>query len=1512
VTHHAKATSAGSTEGSGSSRGLFRRAFATRGASGDAKGSGARSNGRLRATLAVLVLAIAAFALTAAPALAAPSATTPVISNVSYNSAHVTGKVSTANTLGNTCSFEYSTDGLSNWKSGLDCSFFGAATNKEVGGTISVPKGATEYYVRLHLSNFFEGEAFSPEPNPSFITLAVDPPTIPGTVEADPVFSTSATATAKVKRPANADPAFNVNCHFEYISDAQFLANEGNGDPGFTGAEPVPCTENPITKADLDAEPETKVTAPLTGLSPATAYHLRLVAENASPDVVTKDAATTFTTTAKVAAPTVIATDDATDVSYHTAKVSGEVQRPAGADPALDITSCRFEYVTDALFKENEEVNSQPGFTGAAVVSCDKEVIKADDPTPTEVNAELTGLKSGVKYHLRLAAENSGGTEIKEATNTFTTLPGGDPTFTLDPSPTAGYTTVELTGTVTRGLGEDKYIAAMFEIAEVGTEFPSGNGPFVETPYYAIIPHGSGSKNFSYKFTGLNPGTEYKFRMTVQISEESGGLAYPPTSPAPYPTATTRPLEAPTATLDPVTTFTGTTAHFSGTVDTHAPAGPLDALGKAAYKTDWQIECTPECPASGALSGTVSGEEGSKAISITTQLHANTFYEVQLTAHNELYTVETPIQTFQTPLIAPTVTATPGASDGQGGYFLEGLVNSNNTKVTSCKFEYGTTATYPNTYEAPCLPNPSGPNEVQLISVEASEGQFKLSFRGQTTGDLPFNATPAEVQTALRALSKIGSTGVNVSGTPQAYKVTFAGGGLAGANVEPMKGSNGTTPLGGGAGVGVSTETQGGTDHAVSVEAHLEALTVGSTYHFRIFVTGAGGAVSSVDRTFIPTLAEKETCSNAQLREENSSLALPECRAYEEVSPNGKEGFGAGFVTYAAGGDRVLYVTSAPNIAKSGASSSGFINSYVTNRTANGWETIPNLNGSSGSLRDAPSYVKNLLPIILKYSGDLRSSLWNFMRKGDPPGFEYFDLRTPDGLFASIGKSTFPEGFIPSIVGTSEDLSHLVIGGTNAYGGSTPLWGPGVFEYLGTGNEQPSRRVDVDNSGTPVSGSACGNSVSSDGRVIVFTATPCDGSNNAQAGQIWARVNGTTSIDVSASQCDRVAPACNAPAKATFVASALDGSRVFFTTNQQLVNGDTDQATDLYACDIPAGTPAPVGDANPCAALRQISAGADVESVGTTSANGATVLFTAKGVLADNEDALKEQAVAGDHNLYVWRQDSGQPEGQTSFVGRLGANDIGNAQSTPDGRYLVFTTASQLVETDTDNARDVYRYDADTGELIRVSTNVFGAGGNGDGLDAELSPVTTPYFERNSPTTISDDGQKILFATTEALSPADGNAELDLYLWTPARVSLITTGSVGGGLVRRALGLESLSSAIDSSGQNIYFQTAAALTPADSDDLPDVYVARVGGGFSFAHESVCTGEKCQPDPIPPSPNPPSPANTPNGEGNVKPLKPCPKGKIRKKNGKCVKMPSKKHHKKNGKGKKAGHNRGGSK
>ncbi len=1535
VTQRAMATSARMTQAGGSARGLFRRAFATRGASSDAKGSGARSHrpsGRLRTSLAVFALALLALVVTAAPALAAPLATTtPEISAVSYTSAHVKAKI-TSPGCGFFCatsySFQYSKDpGSEGWSTGPSGGFEEAADGKEISGDLEGLQAGTKYFVRLTAAVGAE-EATSPGPNPDFTTLLANPPTIPGVVAASQVFSLSATATGKVVRPASSD---DVKCRFEYIGDDQYKANELASAPLFEGAISVDCAQSPIKQADAGVEKD--VTAPLAGLEPATTYHLRLIAENAAASSPVIKVGSTFTTAPKVAEPKVLTINNATDVSYRSAKVSGSVERPAGADPALD-TSCRFEYITDAQFTANVG-NSEPGFTGAAAAKCDKDPVKSSDPTPTAVKANLTGLKSGATYHLRLAAENAGGTATKEAASTFTTIPGGEPSLTIDPNPIPGSTKVRLTGTAARGLGfsKDSDLVVVYEYAEAGTEsFCCGDG------YYEYLPPGPGPKSLSFDVPNLNPDTEYEFRARLVERDPSGEVEI--TSLKPNPTATTGPpLAAPTATIDPVTTFTATTAHFSGTVDTHAPAGPLNVVEKEGYKVDWHFECTPECKDVNGkpVGGTVEAEEGSKVISAdAVRLSPNAYYEVKLVAHNEAQSVETAVQTFQTPLILADVKSFPGAPDGQSGYTLEGLVNSNNSKLSSCRFEYGTTATYPNTYQSACLPSPSGSDEVQKVSVDATEGQFKLSFRGQTTADIAYNASPATVATALKALSSIGASGVSVSGAPGTYDVKFAGPQLAGSNIEPLKGSDGTIPLGGGGGLAISAVTEGGRSGAVTVEARLEGLTAGATYHFRIFATNAAGTASTPDRIFIPTLDPKGPgCANEQLRKENNSLALPECRAYEIVTPPvGKEGFDATFSSF-DGGESVAYGSGAGNIAKSGQNLLG--NVYVTTRTATGWKTIPNLNGSSGTFRDAPSNIDGTLGGWVAYSADFRSSIWRTHRIGDPLPLNYY-LRAPDGTFTMIGSLNSTVGFPTR---TSADLSHLVVepyvdGSSN---NQPTQWGPGVYEFIGTGVDVP-RRVDLDNLGNPVSecdiyrGSgapihAVGKAISKDGRIIVSAIGGGCGGANPSSNQLWARVNGTTSFNVSASLCNRTVGdpggICNGPVGdgvctntfseggepsfrgeagpgcrgAQFQGAAKDGSRVIFTTKQQLVNGDTDQTNDIYACDLPAGNPAPTADkANPCAAFNQVSGaqtGADVENVLATSNNGATVLFTAKGVLADNEDALGKTALGGDHNLYIWRTDGAHPAGQTTFVGRLdvilrpnGANEL-NAQSTPDGRYLVFTTANQLLDTDTDEARDVYRYDAGAGQLTRVSTNAFGVGGNGEGFDADGGSV-------------SDDGQKIVFGTSEALAAADGNGTGDVYLWTPGRVSLITTGAVGGG---------GGSAVISASGQDIYFQSGA-LIPVDGDGLGDVYDARIGGGFSYAEAEPCSGEACQPSSSPSPSTSPTVTNGPNGEGNVKP-KVCPKGKVVKGN-KCVKKPKKKHHKKKGKGhgKRASHNRGGSK
>ena len=242
-----------------------------------------------------------------------------------------------------------------------------------------------------------------------------------------------------------------------------------------------------------------------------------------------------------------------------------------------------------------------------------------------------------------------------------------------------------------------------------------------------------------------------------------------------------------------------------------------------------------------------------------------------------------------------------------------------------------------------------------------------------------------------------------------------------------------------------------GKSRPTSVEAHLSGLTPGVVYHYDLIATNGVGTADSGDREFVVTLSPAQSCPNEQIRSENNSLALPECRAYEMVTPLGKEGFGAQFFTYSdLGGSRVRYQSGATNIARSGQGSLSF-NDYVAVRSADGWKTIPDLNGVSGSLYDAPSNVTKLgeggNAQAFAYSSDLLSSFWNFPRDGSRTWHTY--LRGPDGTFTmdgSVSNVGFGGDSTTPVVQISDDLQHFVTGPYNAVSLSGPSeWGPAAM-----------------------------------------------------------------------------------------------------------------------------------------------------------------------------------------------------------------------------------------------------------------------------------------------------------------------------------------------------------------------------------------------------------------------------------------------------------------------------------
>lgn len=417
------------------------------------------------------------------------------------------------------------------------------------------------------------------------------------------------------------------------------------------------------------------------------------------------------------------------------------------------------------------------------------------------------------------------------------------------------------------------------------------------------------------------------------------------------------------------------------------------------------------------------------------------------------------------------------------------------------------------------------------------------------------------------------------------------------------------------------------------------------------------------------------------------------------------------------------------------------------------------------------------------------------------------------------------------------------------------------------------------------------NAVAAGGEEIFFAAS-VEGGNCTGDYQLFVRLGGRRTVEVSRPLSEAEAQACGEEvpcpaartrASADFRGASEDGSRVFFTTSARLSGEDGDAGSDLYMANVGC----PGGKGGECAvaerevvSLVQVShdpAGgvAEVQGVVRVASDGSRVYFVAHGVLGVGANAEGQIPVNGAENLYVYDARAGSvvfvadlcsgPVSSGSVVdGRCPttldtgvSNDTrlwsggGEVQSTPDGRFLVFSSFARLSRGDTDTAKDVYRYDAQTGVLDRVSLGVAGSEANGNNslFDATIPidgiPGGSVFQEYELGTrAISGDGSRIVFRTAGPLSPGAVNGLVNVYEWHKE-------AGVGEGVVSLVSSGSSLTSdfyaTISPSGRDVFFGTTAGLVQQDTEEDPDIYDARLGGGFAPVPVSrqPCSGDACQ-------------------------------------------------------------------
>jgi len=668
--------------------------------------------------------------------------------------------------------------------------------------------------------------------------------------------------------------------------------------------------------------------------------------------------------------------------------------------------------------------------------------------------------------------------------------------------------------------------------------------------------------------------------------------------------------------------------------------------------------------------------------------------------------------------------------------------------------------------------------------------------------------------------------------------------------------------------------------------------------------------------------AHAEGCPNERLRgQDGYALRLPDCRAYEQVSPVDKNFTdaleGTDVVQSSPSGDGVTFFSAAPFPGVLSATGTSL---YLSARAGGEWSTQALV----------PPTVSRSLPghgsaSVLGLTEDLSETIVNTepgLEAGLAPGRYSYLRDNASGAFRllSPGIATFADA--------AADDSRIVFESGEQL---LPNAAPNVVNlYEWEGNKPPGEELSLagvlPDGKAPIGGSFAGPGGPALGEEIVGGATgkfytqdtiSTDGSriffSDGETGQIYMREpEAARTIAVSAGS-----------EPAYWRAATADGSMVFYTEGGNLWRFNLKKFEENINEQTRPEAEALVD------AREQVTSGSAgvLGTLGISTENGSYAYFVATKALANNENGNKENAQAGRANLYEWH------DGETIFIARLDTEgeydeydwrDFYNpdpdvtpamgeksARVSSDGTTVLFASRARLASYNNAGQGELYLYDAASGGLACVSCNPSGAPAISEAhLAGNL--LTTGIPGRNAFLTrnLSDDGSRVFFQTQEALLPQDKNGQIDVYEWERegaggaygcTRSSASFSESSGGCLYPISTG-ESASPSYfgdaSASGNDVFFFTRQSLVGQDRDENYDVYDARVEGGIAAQNPSPsvdCTEEGCL-DPVVSSPVFGAPSSTTfAGTGNLKPrpTKPkkvvarCPKSKKRS-HGRCRK------------------------
>ncbi len=373
---------------------------------------------------------------------------------------------------------------------------------------------------------------------------------------------------------------------------------------------------------------------------------------------------------------------------------------------------------------------------------------------------------------------------------------------------------------------------------------------------------------------------------------------------------------------------------------------------------------------------------------------------------------------------------------------------------------------------------------------------------------------------------------------------------------------------------------------------------------------------------------------------------LPECRAYELVTPIFKDGSQLQPAGVSVDGSAVL-AESLGVFAGAEGDSEAQGAAYLLLRSGVGW----------GVYAISPPASMFPAQVLVAASPELGDTLWLARTPSQSIAAEDFYiredlyLREANGTMVKIGSLVPPsaeagvpagefQGFLYAsnlqYLEASSDFSHILF--RIVEGAAHGLLWPGdktvgkesLYEYSGRDAVRPelvglSREEKLISACTTFLGSLGSNDIydamSVDGATVFFTAvghdaSECGGSVEApEVSELYGRLDGLETVAVSEPAVGQCA-VCNVPATvaegrrpAEFVGASQDGSKVFFLTEQELLAGAVGMNLYEFDFDKPAG----VRVVQASVSVGPMAAG--VQGVARVSGDGSHVYFVAAGRL---------------------------------------------------------------------------------------------------------------------------------------------------------------------------------------------------------------------------------------------------------------------------------------------------------